>query len=365
MILRMSEQHHHHAPPTAPEIPVTDTGARALEEALRSSFVIVKIVMFLLAALFVFSGMKTVGPQERAVILRFGQPTGGDTGQLLGPGLHWAWPYPIDEVVTVPITEIQKVTSTIGYSLSAGDELLGRKANPVPSLNPATDGYLVMGDNNIMHARATLGYRITDPIAYVFNFLNASNCLQNALNNALLYAAARTPADEALTNNAAFKETVLVRLRQQIENHRLGVTIEPGSEVKVLPPAYVQPDFDAVTAAQQDRSKAELAALGDAETTVRNAQTEANLILNAAESERNRVVQDVQSFAKSFTAQLPQYQANPELFRQRVLTERWQRILSRADDKFFQLEPLVPGQTELRLQLSREPQKARAAQPNP
>jgi membrane protease subunit HflK len=363
----MSEHdHHHHPEPTAPEVPVTDAGSRALEDALRSSFVIVKAVMFLLLVVFIFSGMKTVGPQERAVILRFGKPIGTGPEQLLGPGLHWAFPYPIDEVVTIPITEIQKVTSTIGwFSLTPAQEAAGAKPAAMPSINPAAEGYLVMGDNNIMHVKATLDYRITDPITYSFGFIEASNTVQNALNNALIYAAARSTVDDALLNNTAFKEKVLARVREQIDSHKLGITIEQGSEVKVVPPPFVQPDFDAVTAAEQDRSKTVLTEEGKAAKLLQEAQAEANARLNAAEAERTRIVQSVQADANAFTAQLPQYQANPELVRERLLTERWQRILARADDKFFSLEPIAPGQTELRLQLSREPLPPKAATQNP
>ena len=53
-----------------------DAGSQALAEALRSSFAIVKVVMVLLVLLFLASGFFTVGPQERAIILRFGKARG-------------------------------------------------------------------------------------------------------------------------------------------------------------------------------------------------------------------------------------------------------------------------------------------------
>jgi len=59
--------------PLPPERPV-DAGSQALAEALRSSFVIVKFVMLVLVAVFLASGFFTVGPQQQAIILRFGRP---------------------------------------------------------------------------------------------------------------------------------------------------------------------------------------------------------------------------------------------------------------------------------------------------
>jgi membrane protease subunit HflK len=352
-----SHHHHHHdAPETA--LPPVDTGSRALEEALRSSFFIVKIVMVLLLGVFIFSGMKTVRPQERAIILRFGKQLGG-TERLLGPGMHWAFPYPIDEVVIIPFSEIQTVTSTIGDSLTPAQKAAGILPPATPSLNPATEGYLVTADNNIIQAKATLGYRITDPLVYNLNFLNASNLVQNALNNALVYAASQSTVDEAKLNNTLFKERLFARLREQIEVMKLGITIEQSSEVAVDLPMYVKADFDAVTSAQQERDTIEKTARGNASSIVRAAEAESNEIIQKAQTESFRTVQRAQGAAKYFAVLLPEYQKNPELTRQRLLTDAWQGILARAADKFITLEPVAPGQNELRLLLSPETRKAK------
>jgi modulator of FtsH protease HflK len=363
----MSEHDHHHHQP-APELPVSqpvDTASQALEEALRSSFVIVKIIMAILLVVFIFSGVRTVGPQERAVILRFGKPLGMGTEQLLGPGLHWAFPFPIDEVVPIQVGQIQSVVSTVGwYATTPALEAAGTEPPAGASLNPAMDGYLLTADGNIIHARATLRYRITDPLAYSFNFLGASNTVQSVLNNALFYAAAHSTVDGALLNNVGFKEKVLARVNEQIIALKLGSTLEP-ADVRVIAPRYLKADFEAVLAAEQDRSRAVLAAQGYAETSVLGAQAEANSLVNTAQAERSRLVQSVQAEANSFASQLPQYQINPQLFRQRRLTEVWQRILAAAPDKFFLPERADGNPSELRLLLSREPQKPKRISSTP
>ena len=107
--------------------------SQALSEALRSSFGIVKLVMAILVVVFLASGFFTVGPQERAIILRFGKPVGVGDGVLLGPGLHWSFPYPIDDVQKVSITGIQKVGSTVGWFATTPEmELAG--AEPMAGL---------------------------------------------------------------------------------------------------------------------------------------------------------------------------------------------------------------------------------------
>src|SRR5258708_3216109 len=123
----MSDEHDHphrhdagrrptlEAPPRPAPVGPEDAGSQALSEALRSSFFIVKILMVVMVFCFLGAGLFQVGPQEKAVILRFGRPVGEANQALLGAGLHWAYPYPIDEVVRIPITEIQTVKSSVGW----------------------------------------------------------------------------------------------------------------------------------------------------------------------------------------------------------------------------------------------------------
>src|ERR1039457_6759104 len=149
--------HDHHDPLHPPEM--QDAGSQALAEALRSSFVIVKIAMVALVVIIFAAGFFTVGPQEKAVILRFGKPQGEDLQMLLGAGLHWSLPYPIDEVVRIPITESLTVKSTVGWWATTPEmELAGTDQNAGPSLDPRMDGYVLTADRNIIHTRATVAY---------------------------------------------------------------------------------------------------------------------------------------------------------------------------------------------------------------
>src|SRR5207247_188164 len=110
---RNDDPTHHGAGPTGPGPAqgAEDAGAQALAEALRSSFNVVKLLMGALVMAFIFSGVFTVKPNQVAIKLRFGSPLGAGAGQLLKPGLHWKFPYPIDDVVYVPVGESHTVSS--------------------------------------------------------------------------------------------------------------------------------------------------------------------------------------------------------------------------------------------------------------
>ena len=345
------------------ETPV-DPGATALAEALRSSFVIVKAVMVVLLLVFLLSGFFKVGPDERAIILRLGKPVGTGEAALLLPGLHWSWPYPIDEYRKVSITGIQRITSSVGwYATTPEAELAGTEMGPGPSLNPAVDGYALTADGNIIHTRATLTYRIADPITFVFNFVNASNAVQNALDNALHFAATRSLVDDVLTRDViGFNELVKRRTTELVAKQNLGIIVEQCT-VQSIPPRQLRDAFASVLKAEIARSKALNEARSHENQVTNKAGADAQSRLNLAESERVRVVSDVKSRAEVFLALLPEYNANPSLFVQRRLTESLGRVMTNVQDKIFLTEGENGRTKELRLLLNRELPKAKTEEP--
>jgi len=361
----MSDEHaHHHHEHEAPE--ALDAGSQALAEALGSSFAIVKIVMVLMVVLFFCSGFFQVGPSEKAVILRFGKPVGEGKSVLLGPGLHWSFPYPIDEVVKIPITEIQKVTSTTGwYFTTPEQELSGEELPAGASLNPAIDGYAITADRNIVHTRATLNYHIDDPIAYIFDFASASNSIQNALNNALLFTAAKFNVDDILTRDVAgFQDAVLARVSDLTDQEHLGIVID-NCQVQSVAPRQLQDVFARVTEAQQNQSKQINDANAYRDKTLLNASAQASAITTEAATASTNYVKAIQADAKAFTDLRPAFEMNRNLFAQQKLAETMTVVLTNVQDKFF-LPQRADGQArELRLQINREPPEPKPAAASP
>ncbi len=353
-------------PPPRPPVPPVSAGAddassQALAEAFGSSFKIVKFLMAGLVLVFLCSGMFVVQPNQLAIVLQFGRPVGTGPDQLKKPGWHWAWPYPINEVVRIPIGEIQTVTSTAGWHATTPEmEALGQEPPPQGILRPESDGYTLTADGNIIHVRATVKYRITDPVRYVFGFAHAPTLLTNILNNAILYASARMTADAALyKDKAGFRELVLERVRQLVTQADLGITLEP-SDVETKTPVDVRAAFEEVNSAEQERSRKISDARGYQDQVTTKALGEAQAILARAAGASNRLVTAIAAEARAFEDQLPEYRKNPELFRQRLLAARLSRILTNVQEKFFLPERPDEQSRELRLQLSREPVRREA-----
>jgi membrane protease subunit HflK len=346
------------APPPPPEsLPNTfeDASSTALSEALRSSFGILKVLMMGLVLLFFCSGMFVVEPNEVVVKLQFGQPVGVAKDRLLQPGWHWAWPYPINEKVRIKVGQSQTVTSTTGWHATTPEMETRNEEPPAYGfLRPEADGYTLTADGNIIHARASVKYRITDPIRYAFDFEHVTAVLTNIVNNAIHYASARYTADAALyRDKLGYRDAVIDRVRQLAEALNLGITLEP-SDVETKAPVDVRGAFENVNKAEQARSTDISKAHSYRDEVVNTALGQSNAIVNAGLVSSNRLVATVSATAQVFQDQLPSYQANPRLFKERFLAARMQRVLTNANVKFT----LPEGFPELRLQLSREPEKA-------
>ncbi|HYE31174.1 MAG TPA: protease modulator HflK [Methylomirabilota bacterium] len=341
-------------PVITPEADLEDSGSRALTDALKSSFFIVKALMVVLVLVFLGSGFFTVPGNERAIILRFGRPVGNGADQLKGPGAHWSFPSPIDEVVRIPIGEAQTVTSTAGwFAVTPEQEAANQLPDPMPSLNPAADGYTLTADANIIHVRATLTYRITDPLAYALNFVNTRAVLQNTLNNAIAYASARHTADQAVRLDVlGFRERVLARVRELIDAHGLGVAIDQ-ADVRAIPPRYIAGAFEEVLRAELDRRKAISDAQAYSNRVITAAGGEADAVLNKGREDRTRMIAEINADAEAFKNQLPYYRQNQRLFMARLQTERLQNILTNVDEKTF-LPTRGDGKRELRLNIGRD-----------
>lgn len=352
-------------PPVTPEPFVSeDAGSQALAEALKSSFAIVKWLMVLLLFVFLGSGFFKVEPGKKAIILRFGKPLQKSNAELLGPGLHWSFPAPIDSVVKIPYSQFQTVKSSVGwYNTTPEKEALGNEDAPGLSLNPAVDGYAITGDDNVIHTRATLLYHIEDPIRYVFEFTSASNAVRDALDNSLLFAASRFKVDDVLTRDIAkFQDAVRERVTTLAQQQNLGIAIDQ-CQVQSIPPRALKPAFDGVILAQSTREKTINDAKSYENQVLSKASAEAASRTNSAEAERVRLVESVKAEAQRFTDLLPQYKANPQLFANVLLSEKIGQVLTNVQDKIY-LPERADGKTrELRLQLNREPSKPTANQP--
>jgi membrane protease subunit HflK len=399
----MSVQHGMTPDPTVDGAESLDPAQQSLAEALRVSFAILKVAMFAALGAYALSGTFSVGSNEVAVRLRFGDYVGTPGERVLERGTYLAAPFPIEQVIKVDTRPVTlPLDREFWYEVGLDDRGMTRdqmrlaRARP---LDPVRDGSLLTGDVNIAHARWTVTYRVTDPVAFVTNVGEAAlaeGLVRCAMQQGIVHALAQHPADEFL-KGIVNREVATGVAQRALMDMATGITIDQLALDKVSAPLSVVGSFDAVTtaeadrtqrivAAQQDRARilgetagegsekmlalldrferaAELGAAGE----VGSVEQEMDLalgdldvdgvpiggdvaqVINAAKTYRTQVVERVKGDRETFERLLPQYERNPRIILSRLWEDARERILTGDVETFY----TVPGQLEL--QLDRDP----------
>jgi membrane protease subunit HflK len=261
-----------------------------------------------------------------------GRPVGQGQAALLGPGLHFAFPKPIDEVVKIPFTSSQTADSTVGWYQSAEDRAKGApKPAGQAKMDPATISYVLTADTNIIHVVATVTYRITDPVKFHFDFADAAAFVTNDLNNALLFTASHFNVDDALTlQRTAFTEAVAARMRQLVQDQDLGVTVDLVNTA-THPPVWLEEDFNRVNEETQKGGDSINKANSHSSEVLGRARGEAAARINSAEAAKARLVELIGAEQTNFSRLLPDYERDPQLVKRLLLTETFQKVWANAD----------------------------------
>jgi len=334
------------APTSGIEV-MDDARTRALTEALQSSFKVVRVIMVILAVAFFGSGITKIDNNKQALHLRF-----GEYKKTLLPGLHWAWPYPIDEIVQIPVNENRTITSDVGWRTE--DEETPQNSM---SFQPTYDGYTLTGDGNVLHVKAEMNFSLDEKSgdaikAYEFGFSDVTGFLESVLDNAVYHASAGRSTIDAYTKQSDLRNAIERRVEKTISGIDSDLRIKINSlPIDVTVPLDVKPAFDAFLKVQQESQQKVATAKADAVSTLANAMGQAKVIEGGGQTAANTLLTSVQAEAKAFSKQRPYYEENPELFEQRLIAETMQRVLTNAVDVFY-----LSGR-QPRIWLNRTPEK--------
>ena len=271
-----------------------DAAGKSLSDALRISFTILKVIMIVLVVAFLASGFRTVGPDERALVLRFGKIRGIGDEAILNPGAHWVFPYPIDELVKIPVEKnINLAVNTFWYKESRDDILGGgvRPRNYVPEkLDPLTEGYCLTrsqaiastavlpaappqfrqsgaSDYNIVHTRWQINYQVANveqffrnvymmevkPGEVFFDVMttNITPLLRSVVEDAVVSEMVHHTIDEALQSIDRIPRRVRQRVQQKLDDIESGIRVVQVQLVNVKWPKQVDDAFEAYISASQ------------------------------------------------------------------------------------------------------------------
>ena len=269
------------------------------------------VALIALVAWFALGSFYTVQPNEVGINLVFGRYTGKTAN-----GLNSNWPWPIGEVIKVPVLD-QQITE-VGYRSDAG------------GADIFAESQMLTGDQNIVNVRFRVIWQIdpAHPEDYVFNILIPRETVKAVAESIMREVVGLKTIDGVLTSDRkSIEPDVQQRMQTVLNGYRAGVLVKQVQLQSVDAPSQVISAYRDVTAAQQDQQRA----VNDAETyansVVPEAEGRASRILAEAKAYKQQTILDATGQTSRYSQIYTQYKLAPGVTRERMYLETMERVL--------------------------------------
>lgn len=257
--------------------------------------------VFILIGLYLLSGFYTVQPGQAAVVRTFGRLSANN----VGPGLHYRWPWPVDQVDIVAVSNI-------------------RRAETSGSL-------MVTGDENLISVRLSVHYAVNDPAAFLIKVTDPETLIMQAGEAAMRQVVAQEGVDGLLTVDKAAIQRRATELTQfALNNYSAGVSVISVQLLESSPPPEVADAFRDVASAREDKNTFINEALAYQNEVLPVARGDAEKTVQAANAYRSEKIALATGEADQFAKRQSAYAQAPEVTRLRLYLEAVEKILPGA-----------------------------------
>jgi modulator of FtsH protease HflK len=262
------------------------------------------IPVLLLGGFVAMNSIYQVQPDERGIVLRFGQYT-----RTAEPGLHFAlW----------PVERMEKP-----------------KVGTVRQINIGTEGsqsQMLTSDKNIINVPFSVFWRISDPQEYLFNVQSPEETIRAVSQSAMREIVGQTRAQAILTTGKNTVEAQVMEITQTLLNdYKAGVTITQINLGDVQPPREVANAFAEVVRAGQNQQQLINEAEQYRNQQSRTAEGEAAKLIEDANGYKARVTADAQGQAARFLSVYEQYKNAKDVTRERMFLETMEQVLGETN----------------------------------
>jgi modulator of FtsH protease HflK len=325
----------------------------ALLHTLRNLTPLAQGLCVVLLVLYAFSGVRFIGPSQSALVLRLGKLE----PRAHGPGLLFAWPKPIDEVVVLETgaehtlaldawaprgPRVEASTGPRQFTAAEIEAQLQATGNaPLPVettaagdfLDPVTDGYSVTGDLNILQGQFALRYRIADPVAFFRHGHERVNTfLASLARRAAASALSERGIDRCLTSERdALATTVRNRVARYADVLQLGVAPTAFEIRELTPPRQVAAAFEDVTSARLFARTLVENAEEYRQRQLTTARGQAAAIAQRADAAARQLVASAEGEANAFRDFHAEYQRSPDLLRTRLYADTLNHVMQQVN----------------------------------
>ena len=300
----------------------------------------------ILLILIAYTSIYTVQAESQGVVLRFGKYS-----RTVDPGLRFKLPFGIDTVELVPVK--RQLKQEFGFGTEGGTNLAQF------SSQQEQERSMVTGDLNAASVEWIIQYRIREPELYLFKVRDPGLTLRDISESVMRTVVGDRTVDEVITiGRQEIEVDALAQLQDQVNKYELGLSIDQVQLKNVNPPMPVQPSFNEVNQAQQEREQMINIANGEYNKEVPRARGEAEQKTQAAEGYALKRVNEAEGDVSRFSAVLFEYLKAPEVTKQRIYIETMRQVVPKIGKKII----LDDGANQILPLLQLSPQAAGGSQ---
>ncbi len=283
-------------------------------------------IIVCLVILYLCSGIYAVSSNEIGILQRFGKVL----NDKIQPGIHFAFPWPIDRVTKVPTRIVNRMVIDDFYSAYSSLNSTSRAFVEMTGL----DSYCVTGDNNLVNIICVIQYNISNPFDYIFHVKDTDIMLRSMAANTIIRCLARMPIGDSLTRGKQqISSYIKVELQKRLDDARSGLNLSFIELRDIKPPDRIQNFFSDVVKAGIDRIKMINGAEAYRNEKIPAAKADANRILQEAEGYKRGVVLRAEGDADRFTRLLDQNRGKGDSIRKMIYIETMQEIMKKVEKK--------------------------------
>lgn len=304
-------------------------------------------VILIALGLFVWGLMSswyTVQPEERAVVKRFGEVI-----KIADPGLHFKIPFGIDQTQFVATERVLK--QEFGFRTARIAERTEYSGQDFPD-----ESLMLSGDLNIIDVEWVVQYRISDPMEFLYSMREPTGTLRDISESVMRRAVGNRLGSEVLTTGRVeISNVVREETQKAMDLYETGIQVVTVELQDVVPPQAVQPAFNEVNEARQERERMINEATKRANQEIPRARGNANRVISQAEGYATERVNQARGETARFRSILGEYRAAPEVTRTRMYLEAINEVLPKVGSVLVVQDDQVPPLPLLNLRDAKPP----------
>jgi len=268
---------------------------------------------WLIAIIWLATGIYIVHPAEQGVIRRFGA-----FARVTSPGIHYRLPWPVEKVDRISVGSVRR--AEIGFrTVESGP--------PAKYKDMPAESQMLTGNLNIVKVDLIIQYRIVDPVKFLFKVRDIE-ATTRPIEAALRQVVGKHEIDEILTSGkGVIQDETLELLQKIVDSYDAGLIIVAVQLQDVHPPDAVVDAFKDVASAREDREKLINEAEAYRSDVIPRVRGKAAQIVKEAEAFASERVAMAEGDADRFNRVLAEYKQGKDVTRKRMLLETLEEVM--------------------------------------